>query len=107
MPRVRYWLFEANKSNMKFSFEEIGSGKPIVFIHAFPLSGKMWKSQAELLAKTGFRVILPDLPGFGENKQLSHRFSIEEMASQISQLLESLNIRKAIIGGLSMGGYVL
>jgi 3-oxoadipate enol-lactonase len=92
---------------MKLTFEDIGTGKPIVLIHAFPLSGKMWKSQAEFLVKNGFRVILPDLPGFGTNKELSKRFSIEEMASQISQMLELLNIEKAIFGGLSMGGYVL
>src|SRR5215213_5324229 len=92
---------------MKLTFEDIGNGKPIVLIHAFPLSGKMWKSQAELLVKNGFRVILPDLPGFGTNKELSRRFSIEEMASPISQMLELLSIEKAIFGGLSMGGYVL
>jgi 3-oxoadipate enol-lactonase len=92
---------------MNLSYEEIGSGKPIVLIHAFPLSGRMWKFQTEILANAGFRVILPDLPGFGGNTQLSQRFSIEEMAAQILQILDSLNIKKAIFGGLSMGGYVL
>lgn len=92
---------------MNLYFEEIGSGKPIVLIHAFPLSRKMWKEQAKTLAENGFRVILPDLPGFGEDISDSKRFSIEEMALQILILIESLNIEKAIIGGLSMGGYVL
>jgi 3-oxoadipate enol-lactonase len=107
MLHVLFLSFEANKSVMKLTFDEIGNGKPIVLLHAFPLSGKMWKSQAELLAKNGFRVILPDLPGFGTNNKSAHRYSIEEMASQISQLLKSINIDKAIVGGLSMGGYVL
>src|SRR5688572_14002747 len=92
---------------MKLPFVDIGSGKPIVLIHAFPLSGRMWKSQAEILVQNGYRVILPDLPGFGENTKFFHRYSIEEMASQISELLNSVNIEKAIFGGLSMGGYVL
>jgi pimeloyl-ACP methyl ester carboxylesterase len=92
---------------MKLTFEDIGSGKPVVLIHAFPLSSKMWKSQAELLIENGFRVILPDLPGFGNNDEISNRYSMDEMALQVLQILDSLNINKAIIGGLSMGGYVL
>jgi 3-oxoadipate enol-lactonase len=92
---------------MNLSFDDIGKGKPIVLIHAFPLSKEMWKTQAELLAANGFRVILPDLPGFGENVLFFQQYSIEETARKISELLESLQIERAIIGGLSMGGYVL
>lgn len=92
---------------MKISFEVIGNGKPIVLIHGFPLSNEMWQAQADLLAANGFRVILPDLPGFGENNPPSNFYSIEEMAMQIAKLLESLEIDRTIIGGLSMGGYVL
>ncbi|HEY8560570.1 MAG TPA: alpha/beta hydrolase [Pyrinomonadaceae bacterium] len=92
---------------MQISFTEIGNGKPVVLLHAFPLSGKMWQSQAEMLARNGFRVILPDFPGFGENFNCSKRFSLEETALQISRLIDSLKIEKAIVGGLSMGGYVL
>ncbi len=90
---------------MKLYFDDIGKGKTIVLIHAFPLSRKMWQAQAELLAIQGFRVILPDLPGFGKTDTAKH-FSIREMAKQIAELIESLTIEKAIIGGLSMGGYV-
>lgn len=92
---------------MKLTFQEFGSGTPVILIHAFPLDGSMWESQAHLLAKHGYRVILPDLPGFGENKSLSQRYSLVETALQISELVESLNIPNAIIGGLSMGGYIL
>ncbi len=92
---------------MKLSFNDIGNGTPIILIHGFPLSKEMWQSQADLLAANGFRVILPDLPGFGENNPPSIFYSIEEIAVQIAELLESLKIERAIIGGLSMGGYVL
>ena len=92
---------------MTIGYKDIGNGKPVVLIHAFPLSGEMWKTQAELLVNNGFRVILPDLPGFGDNTDLSKGHSIEEMAIQISELLDSLNIENPILGGLSMGGYVL
>lgn len=92
---------------MSLHIEDIGSGKPVVLIHAFPLTRKMWKSQAEVLTDNGFRVILPDLPGFGKQAGNSKRFTIEEIALQIAESIESLNIEKAIFGGLSMGGYVL
>jgi len=92
---------------MQLSFTDVGNGKPIVLIHGFPLTKEMWRAQADLLTANGFRVILVDLPGFGENKPSSAFYSIEEMAAQIAKLLESLKIKSAIFGGLSMGGYVL
>jgi pimeloyl-ACP methyl ester carboxylesterase len=91
---------------MSLFFDDIGNGNPVVLIHAFPLSRKMWTAQSELLVNNGFRVILIDLPGLGEGES-SGFHSIEEMAAKIAELLESLIIRKAIIGGISMGGYVL
>jgi len=92
---------------MKTTFTQIGDGNPLVLIHGFPLSSEMWREQAELLAENGFRVILHDLPGFGGNTSIEQRFSLAEMAAQIDETLDSLRIEKAIIGGLSMGGYVL
>ena len=92
---------------MKLPFKDIGNGNPVILIHAFPLSSKMWESQAELLVRNGYRVILPDLPGFGENNDFTRCYSIAEMASKISELVDSLNITQPVIGGLSMGGYVL
>jgi 3-oxoadipate enol-lactonase len=92
---------------MKWSFEDIGNGPPLVLLHAFPLSNKMWQAQAEKLSACGFRVILPNFPGFGENNASSPFYSLEQMAGELAELLEYLTIKKAVIGGLSMGGYVL
>lgn len=92
---------------MKMSFEDIGKGPPVVLMHAFPLSNKMWKEQAEILSDNGFRVILPNFPGFGESNSALDFYNLEQMAAQVAELIDSLSIDKAIIGGLSMGGYVL
>lgn len=89
---------------MNLPFDDIGNGKPVILLHAFPLSKIMWKQQADFLAGNNFRVILPDLPGFGDNNSSSS--SLEEMAARIVRLIEYLEIDKAIIGGLSMGGYI-
>lgn len=91
---------------MKLTFEEHGEGKPFVLLHAFPLSNKMWQPQIEALAAENCRLILPDLRGFGESHNFSDINTMGEMACDISELLEMLKIERAIIGGLSMGGYV-
>lgn len=92
---------------MNIAFEEFGSGQPIVLLHAFPLNRKMWLPQAEALATKKYRVILPDLRGFGESTNFADINTMEDMANDIAQLCDTLKIEKAIFGGLSMGGYVL
>jgi len=91
---------------MKLAFEEHGEGKPFVLLHAFPLSRKMWMPQISAFKSRNYRLILPDLRGFGESHSFSDINSMEDMAKDVAELLEALKVEKAIIGGLSMGGYV-
>lgn len=91
---------------MKIAFNEYGQGYPVVLLHAFPLSGKMWSPQIEAVTAQNFRLILPDLRGFGETNNFADINTMEDMASDIVELLDTLQIQQAIIGGLSMGGYV-
>lgn len=88
-------------------FEEYGEGKPIVLLHAFPLSKKMWLPQIEILVEADCRIIMPDFRGFGENDNFADINTMEDLASDVAELLDNLDIERAIIGGLSMGGYVL
>jgi pimeloyl-ACP methyl ester carboxylesterase len=92
---------------MRLFYEQTGSGKPFVLLHAFPLSGKMWKSQIETLIEADFNVITPDLRGFGESHNFADLNSIEDMAKDVADLIEDLEIEKAVFCGLSMGGYVM
>jgi len=91
---------------MKIEFEERGEGKPVVLLHAFPLSREMWNAQVEALEAEGCRVIVPDLRGFGESHNFSDINTMEDMAQDIFEILETLKIERAIICGLSMGGYI-
>jgi 3-oxoadipate enol-lactonase len=91
---------------MKIPFEEIGTGLPIVLLHAFPLSSRMWQPQIKTLIANGHRLILPDLRGFGQNNNFSDINLMEDMAQDVAELLASLKIVRALIGGLSMGGYI-
>jgi pimeloyl-ACP methyl ester carboxylesterase len=76
-----------------------------VLLHAFPLSAAMWLAQRESLAGR-FRVITPDLRGFGGSVLGKDDPSIETMADDVAQMLRSKGLERAVIGGLSMGGYV-
>ncbi|NIP50358.1 MAG: alpha/beta fold hydrolase, partial [Phycisphaerae bacterium] len=88
-------------------YDDHGSGAVVVLIHGFPLCRKMWRPQIEALAEAGYRVICPDLPGFGESPPLTGDASMDRYADAIMELLDTLGIAKAVIGGMSMGGYVL
>lgn len=79
-----------------------GSGLPIVWIHGFPLSGRIWSGQ---ITMPGFRHIVPDLAGFGKSTP-DDTISIDAYASSIVALLDHLNINRALVAGLSMGGYI-
>lgn len=87
-------------------YEEHGAGIPVVLLHAFPLSRKMWAGNMDALTSAGARVITPDLRGFGENESFADINLMDDMARDVSELLEKLKVERAIIGGLSMGGYV-
>lgn len=91
---------------MKMPFQESGRGEPLILLHAFPLSHRMWNPNRNFLNELGFRLITPDLRGFGENTSFSDINLLEDMANDVAELMDSLEIQKALIGGLSMGGYV-
>lgn len=94
------------KQNRYISYTEVGQGQPLVLIHAFPTDQQLWTSQQEGL-KQHFRVITLDLWGFGHSDATDGQaVTMAGYADEIKQLLDQLHIKKAIIGGESMGGYV-
>jgi len=88
------------------SHDKIGSGIPLVFIHAFPLSRQMWKYNAPALSRN-FQFIVADMPGFGGSPLEREESSMEYMADQLADTLKTIGIsQKIILTGVSMGGYV-
>ncbi len=85
-------------------FVDVGSGAPLVLLHAFPLDRRMWWATASALAARR-RVICPDLRGFGESP-LGAPYSIADLADDVARLMDALGLSRATVGGLSMGGYV-
>ena len=90
---------------MELVFRESGAGRPLVLLHAFPLSSAMWMSQREELAAS-CRVITPDQRGFGGSPLGEDAPSLDAAADDVAALLDRLGLDRVVLGGLSMGGYV-
>lgn len=91
---------------MDLTFEEHGEGKPVFLLHAFPLSRAMWQPQIAALTSENLRLIVPDLRGFGETHNFSDINPMKDMAHDVAELFDALEIERAIVIGLSMGGYI-
>ena len=83
-----------------------GKGFPLVLVHGFLGSSTMWKPQIDFL-KNHFRVITPDLPGFGKSKKAKSHNSIQSLSNLILDCLEEKKIRKFHLLGHSMGGMIV
>lgn len=78
----------------------------LLLLHAFPLSARMWEPQ-HALAEHGWRVVMPHFRGFdGARPEDQDAATLDDYAGDVANLLETLEIDRAVIGGLSMGGYV-
>ncbi|WP_433253215.1 alpha/beta fold hydrolase [Streptosporangium sp. CA-135522] len=90
---------------MQLYTRSAGEGLPVVLLHAFPLSSAMWLAQREALG-TVCKAITPDLRGFGGSALGEDDPSLDVMADDVVRLLDHEGVDRAVVGGLSMGGYV-
>lgn len=91
--------------DIHMAYTDTGTGRPVVFIHGYPFNRSLWNEQVAALSG-GFRVIAPDLRGFGETDASDGPVTMNQMARDVALLLNHLGIARATIAGLSMGGYV-
>ena len=92
----------------KTRYLEAGAGWPVLLIHGFPLNAEMWRPQLERVPD-GWRFVAPDLRGFGPAAAPGPEAApatVDDFAGDLVVLLDRLHIDRAVIGGLSMGGYV-
>ncbi len=101
---------KATINNSLLRYIDVGqqSAPPVILIHGFPFSHKMWNfpgGQVDVLTPTN-RVVAYDIRGHGESEVGSAHYSIELFVDDLFGLMDHLNIPKAILCGLSMGGYI-
>ena len=85
---------------------DVGTGFPLVLVHGFLGTSKMWEPQINFF-KNYFRVITPDLPGFGRSNKVKSHNSIQSIANLILDCLEEKKIDKFNLLGHSMGGMIV
>lgn len=90
---------------MRLAYDDDGSGECVVLIHGHPFDRTLWEPQLAAL-RGSFRVLAPDLRGFGESPVTPGRVPMREYAADIEELLGTLGIMRASLVGLSMGGLV-
>jgi 3-oxoadipate enol-lactonase len=91
--------------DIELAYDDVGVGPAVVLIHGYPFNRSLWTEQTVALTSR-FRVITPDLRGFGESDSSEGPATMNRMAEDVTKLMDQLGIQQAVIGGLSMGGYV-
>jgi pimeloyl-ACP methyl ester carboxylesterase len=86
-------------------FEVTGEGQPVVLLHGFPDSGRLWRNQVPALADAGFRVIVPDLRGYGASDKPADvdAYAIPFLAGDVLGVLDHLGIERAHVVGHDWG----
>ena len=85
-------------------YEDLGSGQPVVLIHGWPLSGRMWEGQVSALLDAGYRTITYDRRGFGQSGRPTTGYDYDTFASDLNDLLTTLDLQNVALVGFSMGG---
>src|ERR1700681_1513555 len=93
-----------NSGDIELYYEDHGSGKPVVLIHGYPLSGASWEKQVPVLLAAGYRVITYDRRGFGKSSQPTTGYNYDTFAEDLHKLVTHLKLRDFTLVGFSMGG---
>jgi pimeloyl-ACP methyl ester carboxylesterase len=93
-------------NNFNLSYDDVGEGNvPIIFLHGFPFDKTMWHLQLDSLQSI-YRLISLDIRGFGKSTDEQTTLSIDLFTDDLIKFMDNLSIDKAVICGLSMGGYI-
>ena len=101
MPYVK--VGEENSGAIELYYEDHGSGRPVVLIHGYPLSGRAWDKQVPVLLEAGNRVITYDRRGFGKSSQPATGYDYDTFAADLNMLMETLDLHE-VDPGRSLDG---
>lgn len=95
---------DTNGSEIELHYQDLGSGKPVVLIHGWPLSAASWEHQLIELPKHGLRVIAYDRRGFGASSKPWSGYDYDHFADDLKVVLDTLDLNDVTLVGFSMGG---
>jgi len=92
------------KDSTQIYYKDWGTGQPVVFSHGWPLSSDSWEAQMLFLATRGYRCIAHDRRGHGRSSQPWSGNEMDTYADDLSELIEKLDLKGAVLIGFSAGG---
>jgi pimeloyl-ACP methyl ester carboxylesterase len=92
------------KDDVSLFYKDWGGGKPVVFVHGWPLNADMWEYQMAPMARQGLRCIAYDRRGFGRSEQPDGGYDYDTFADDLQALLDGLDLHDVTLVGFSMGG---
>jgi pimeloyl-ACP methyl ester carboxylesterase len=93
-----------NSGSIDLYYEDHGTGRPVVLIHGWPLSGRSWEKQVPALVEAGHRVITYDRRGFGDSSKPISGYDYDRLAADLHTIITELDLRDVTLVGFSMGG---
>ncbi len=101
-------MTSARIDDVTIAYDDTGTGTgTLLLVHGHPFDRSMWRPQVDYLAGAGWRVIAPDLRGYGESTVVPGTTTLDVFARDLARLLDHLGVDDVVIGGLSMGGQVV
>jgi len=94
-------------AEIRVAYGDEGTGDPLVLIHGHPFDRSMWRPQVEHFREAGWRIVVPDLRGYGQSTVVPGTTAFETFARDIIGLLDHLGLDRVALGGLSMGGQIV
>lgn len=95
-------------NGISVGFDDVGDGSnTLLLVHGHPFNRSMWRPQISATREAGWRVVVPDLRGYGESTVVPGTTSLDAFADDLAALLDDLEIDHVVIGGLSMGGQIV
>lgn len=91
-------------NGVKTNYQIFGEGKPFLILHGWGSNSERWQPIAEIIAKKGFKVIVPDLPGFGKSDDLQYPWDLNKYVDWSERFAKELNIKDFYLMGHSFGG---
>ena len=98
----------ATLGGLSFAYDDVGEGPDVLLlVHGHPFDRSMWTPQLAALDGSGWRIVAPDLRGYGASGMAGDKTTLDVFARDLAALIDHLGIASVVIGGLSMGGQIV